>query len=85
MLPTLAVHIQMSGVPVDIIELERRHFASAQSQSGEQEQNGVIAKAYHGLPSDCCICSGGIARGIDGIDQLATTGAAARSNVLSPR
>src|SRR5258706_15285128 len=38
-LATLASDAQLSRVPVDVIEFERRHFTGAQTQSSEQKQD----------------------------------------------
>ena len=41
---TLNAHV--SGVPVNVLELESCHFARSESQSREQQQNRVVAATY---------------------------------------
>src|SRR5882762_8125052 len=47
-LAALAADTQLSRVPVNIIELKRRHFTGTQTQAREQEQDGVIAAPHRG-------------------------------------
>ena len=51
-LATLAADAQLSRVPVNVFEFERYHFTGAQTQSREQEQDGVVATAHRGAPID---------------------------------
>src|ERR1044071_6563905 len=51
-LSALATDTQLSRAPVNVIELERRHFAGTQAQACEQEQDGVIATPRGGAPID---------------------------------
>jgi hypothetical protein len=44
-LSALAPNAQLPCFPVDVIEFEKRRLTCAQAQSGEQEQDGVIAAA----------------------------------------
>jgi hypothetical protein len=39
----------LAGPPVYIIELERNYLASAETETGEQKKNRVIAAASRGL------------------------------------
>src|SRR5579872_2539588 len=45
-LTTLAADAQLSRVPVDVFEFERRHFTGAQTQSSEQKQDRIVAASH---------------------------------------
>jgi hypothetical protein len=45
-LPGLAPNTQLPCFPIDVIEFEKGNLTCAQPQSGEHEQDGVIAAAY---------------------------------------
>ena len=42
---SFSAHEQLTGVPIDVVELQSDDFAPAQTQSREQQQDGVIAPA----------------------------------------
>jgi hypothetical protein len=39
----------LAGPPVNIIQLKRNNFPSAETETGEQEKNRVVAAASRGL------------------------------------
>jgi hypothetical protein len=86
----LATHAQGAILPVDILELEKRHFTGTQTQPRKQQQDRIVASPDRGVSIDSsqqpAHLIGCIARGIDDMDRFATSGtAAARSNRISPR
>jgi len=51
-LATLAAYMQLSRVPVDVIEFETCHFARTQAQSCEQQQDGIVTTPCRLIPID---------------------------------
>jgi len=47
---SLAVHGDHSGPPVQVLQPQARHFAGAQSQPLQDEDDGVIAASDRGAP-----------------------------------
>src|SRR4051794_37013598 len=47
---TLATNCQLPPVPVDVINIESRDFTGAQTESGKQKQDGVIATSHRRIP-----------------------------------
>jgi hypothetical protein len=46
----LAPHLQHAGPPVDVLEFQGDHFAGPQSQSGQQENDGMITAGDGVIP-----------------------------------
>jgi hypothetical protein len=58
---TLAADDELTSPPTNVVELKGRNLSRPQSESGEQQQDGVIATTDGGRP---------IRRGKDTIDLL---------------
>src|SRR5207247_4900939 len=43
---TLAVDAQASGIPIDVLELQKGHFPGTQTQAGEKKQDRVVAPPH---------------------------------------
>jgi len=41
--PTLSTDDQITGTPVDVVEIQSGHLTSAQPQASQQDQDGVVA------------------------------------------
>jgi hypothetical protein len=47
-----AAHGQLSCAPIDVIELQGHHFPGAHSESGQHQQDRIVAPPYRALPID---------------------------------
>src|SRR5665213_960858 len=48
----LAAHGELPRAPIDVIELQRHHFARSQSEPGQHQQDRIVAPSHRALPID---------------------------------